>query len=273
MKNFLLALLAIILLIPVSCREAGEFSSERDSGGGQFGFTVVKDQNFPETFVGDETNINFKVVPNYDFATIKTYFKFGNSLSGTLKLNDQIVTPNQQYEFTATDNVFSYIGDEQGDHTLQFEVFNEKGISQQHTISMNLRNPKISFDGIPTANIIFAHQIVPPSGGVPGGLKIYQKHLNRNFKLKSEGTSSITYVTYNVSYEITAPGNSSIPVNKQYTHSVPPNTNQIEITSDYGTNNELVGMVYGWNYAIANKKVIIEANNNFGESVTYEVNP
>lgn len=29
MKNFLLALLAIILLIPVSCREAGEFSSER----------------------------------------------------------------------------------------------------------------------------------------------------------------------------------------------------------------------------------------------------
>lgn len=272
MKKSFLIILSALLCFFNSCRETEDFGATENQGG-QFGFSVLKDQNFPETFVGDETAINFKIVPNYDFTSIKTYFKFGTTQNGTLKFNDQIVSPNNQYEFTSSDNVFKYIGDVEGDHTINFEVYNEKGVSQAHTISVDLRNPKVSFVTTPIGNIMFSHSIIPASSGFPGGLKIFQNYFSRNFKVKTEGSSSITHITYSLSYEITAPGNNSFSVTKNYSELLPPNTNEIEVNGNFNTNSEFLGTVMGWSYFAQNKKIEIEVFNNFGQSAVSEFNP
>lgn len=133
MKNLLYLIFAISLAFSFnSCREDGEW----ESNGGQFGFKIERDNNFIEKSVGEANQLTFNIVPNYDFSALTTSFKFTTNLNGVLKLNGQVLTANQSYDFTSKDNVFEYVGNVSGEHLLKITVTNSKGATQTEEFSL-----------------------------------------------------------------------------------------------------------------------------------------
>ena len=103
-KLILLLTFCVSLFFLNSCREDGEWGNEN---GGQFGFTIERDDNFIEKAVGETNQLTFNIIPNYDFATIPTTFKFTTNLNGVLSLNGQTLIANQEYTFDTKDNIFN----------------------------------------------------------------------------------------------------------------------------------------------------------------------
>lgn len=110
-----------------SCREDGEWGNNNS---GQFGFTVDRDTNFIERGVGETNQLKFNIIPNYDFNSIATTFKFTTNLNGTLKLNGQVLNANKEYTFSEKNNIFEYVGNVAGIHKIQISVKNSKGATK-----------------------------------------------------------------------------------------------------------------------------------------------
>lgn len=135
MKKYLLILIAVLgTLFTNSCATDGDW--EDGTNGGQFGFTIERDDNFIEKGIGEANQLKFNIQTNYDFSQVQTKFKFTTSLNGSLKLNGQTLTPNQEYTFTSKNNIFEYVGNVSGTHDLKFTVKNSKGASKEEEFSL-----------------------------------------------------------------------------------------------------------------------------------------
>lgn len=135
MKKYLLILIAVLgTLFTNSCATDGDW--EDGTNGGQFGFTIERDDNFIEKGIGEANQLKFNIQTNYDFSQVQTTFKFTTSLNGSLKLNGQTLTPNQEYTFTSKNNIFEYVGNVSGTHDLKFTVKNSKGASKEEEFSL-----------------------------------------------------------------------------------------------------------------------------------------
>lgn len=195
-KIFFLICSVLFLLALDSCREDGEWSN---NNGGQFGFTIERDEDFIEKAIGEENQLKFNIVPNYDFTTVKTVFKFTTSLNGVLKLNDEVLQPNQEYTFAVEKNIFQYRGNVSGTHELKISVKNDKGASKEELFSMPYAVSDFThtFDG-GTGPIYqgdetqYLLKIVPGSGQSTTGYQIrfnnYSGQVKLNGVLASLGT-------------------------------------------------------------------------------------
>ena len=132
-KIFFIFLSFICALSLNSCREDGDWGNDN---GGQFGFTIERDATFIEKAVGESNQLKFNIKPSFDFASIKTSFKFTTNLNGTLKLNGQTLVANQEYNFTSKENIFEYVGNVAGNHELKISVKNEKGASKEEDFTL-----------------------------------------------------------------------------------------------------------------------------------------
>lgn len=134
MRNTIIIILSFFcILLFNSCREDGEWGNDN---AGQFGFTIERDNNFIEKAVGEINQLKFNIRPSYDFQSIKTSFKFTTNLNGTLKLNGELLTANQEYNFTTEENIFEYVGNVSGVHELKIVVKNGKGVSKEEIFSL-----------------------------------------------------------------------------------------------------------------------------------------
>ena len=134
MRNAIIIILSLFSFILFnSCREDGDWGIDNQ---GQFGFTIERDNNFIEKAVGEINQLKFNVQPSYDFQSIKTSFKFTTSLNGILKLNGELLTANQEYDFAAEENIFEYVGNVSGIHELKIVVKNGKGTSKEEGFSL-----------------------------------------------------------------------------------------------------------------------------------------
>ena len=125
MRNTIIIILSLFsILLCNACREDGDWGNDN---AGQFGFTIERDNNFIEKAVGEINQLKFNVRPSYDFQSIQTSFKFTTNLNGTLKLNGELLTANQEYNFTTEENIFEYVGNVSGIHELKIVVKNGKG--------------------------------------------------------------------------------------------------------------------------------------------------
>ena len=135
MKKILLLLIAFVSVLTInSCREDGDWGNDNT---GQFGFTIQRDTNFIEKSVGETNQLTFNIIPNYDFATIPTTFKFTTNLNGVLSLNGQTLIANQEYTFDTKDNIFNYVGNVTGTHQLKISVKNSKGANKEEEFSLS----------------------------------------------------------------------------------------------------------------------------------------
>lgn len=134
MRNTIIIILSLFsIMIFNSCREDGDWGKDNAE---QFGFTIERDNNFIEKAVGEINQLKFNVRPSYDFQSIKTSFKFTTNLNGTLKLNGELLTANQEYNFTTEENIFEYVGNVSGIHELKVIVKNGKGMSKEEVFSL-----------------------------------------------------------------------------------------------------------------------------------------
>ncbi|PWN62405.1 hypothetical protein C1631_022840 [Chryseobacterium phosphatilyticum] len=134
MKKYLLILFSVLgTLFLNSCANDGDWENEN---GGQFGFKIERDDNFIEKGIGELNQLKFNILPNYDFSTIPTTFKFTTNLNGSLKLNGQALVANQEYTFTSKNNIFEYVGNVSGTHNLKITVKNSKGATKEEEFEL-----------------------------------------------------------------------------------------------------------------------------------------
>lgn len=134
MKKIIFLIFSVLSFFAVSsCREDGDWGNDNQ---GQFGFAIERDNNFIEKSVGETNDLVFNIIPNYDFATVQTTFKFTTNLNGVLSLNGQTLTANTEYTFTTKDNIFKYTGNVSGSHQLKINVKNDKGASKEEIFDL-----------------------------------------------------------------------------------------------------------------------------------------
>lgn len=187
MKKFFYLIIAFFSLSIMfqSCADDGDW--EDGNTGGQFGFTIVRDDNFIEKGIGEVNQLKFNIQTNYDFSTVQTSFKYTTSLNGSLKLNGQTLVANQEYTFTSKDNIFEYVGNVSGTHNLKFTVKNEKGASKEEEFELpySISEFTHTFTG-GTANIYqgdatnYLMKIVPSAGQPTSGYEIKFNNYNSN---------------------------------------------------------------------------------------------
>lgn len=132
MKKLLIFFVTVVSLFLInSCREDGDWENES-----QFTFSVERDNNFIEKSIGEANQIKFNINPSYDFQSIKTSFKFVTNQNGVLKLNGQVLTANQVYDFENKDNIFEYTGNVSGNHVLKITASNDKGFEKVEEFTM-----------------------------------------------------------------------------------------------------------------------------------------
>lgn len=260
-----------------SCREDYGNAKNENGGGspatGQFGFTVQRDINFAEQPVGTTNNLTFNIQPNYDYSAIQTFFKFSKNLTGTLKLNGMVLTPNTEYQLISKNNVFEYVGDEVGEHIINYTVYNSKGVQRTETFNLVYKAPAINFVGTPTGKIQFKVLLIP---GNPIQMKIYQYGFYRTFKVQTEGSAYISNIKYTLEYSNkTDIAGSEQTFTRTYNEILTGNQQVYEINNAFfDTNTEMIRIVQGTSYQTFNKSIKIEAFNSLGTStsITFEPN-
>lgn len=189
MKNifYLVAAFFCLTFTISSCSEDGDWENVN---GGQFGFTVNRDASFIEKAVGESNQFKFNVVTNYDFATIPMKFKFTTDLNGVLKLNGQVLNPNQEYTLTNKDNIFDYAGNAQGLHKVVFTVTNDKNVTKEEVFEFKytLSDFALTFVG-GTGDIYqgdettYTHKITPSNPQNTNGYEIRFDNYSGEIKL------------------------------------------------------------------------------------------
>lgn len=252
MKNVFLLLIAFFTLAFVnSCREDGDW--EDGNNGGQFGFTIERDNNFIERAVGEVNQLKFNVVPNYDFNSITTSFKFTTNLNGVLKLNGQVLTANQEYNFTTKNNIFEYVGNVAGTHKIQVNVKNSKGASKVEDFELKYSVSEFThtftggqadiYQGDETPYLM---KIVPSAGQPTTGYEI--KFNSYNGTIKLNGVTAQTGQFY------------PLPNIDSFTTTL--STNQVgQGALDYTIKNATVQSNYNIQQTVIARKIVIESMN------------
>lgn len=256
MKNILnlftvlFAFIAITFTIQ-SCSEDGDW--ENGSNGGQFGFTIERDNYFIEKAVGETNQIKFNIKPNYNFETIKTTFKYTTNLNGVVKLNNQVLNQNQEYTFTNKENIFEYTGNAPGDHLFKISVKNEKGATKEEEFSLKYGISEFThtFTG-GTADIYqgditpYVMKITPNAGQPTAGYEIKFNSYNGDIKLNG----------------VTAQTGQFYPLPNIDSFTVSLNTNQVgQGALDYTIKNATVSRNYNIQQTIIARKIVIESMN------------
>lgn len=189
MKNLFYLIIAFFSLTLTlnSCEDDGDWD---DITGGQFGFTIEKDDYFIEKSVGEANQMKYNVVTNYDFTSVPMKIKYTSSLNGTLKLGAVNLQPNTEYTLTNKENILTYVGNVAGTHDVNITARNEKGVSKEETFSLKYGISEFThtFTG-GTADIYQADEtpylmkIVPSSGQPNTGYEIKFNSYNGNIKL------------------------------------------------------------------------------------------
>lgn len=273
MKKLLLLLLCSMFIF--SCREDYGNAKNENGGGtsttGQFGFTVQRDINFVEQPVGTVNNLTFNIQPNYDYSAIQTYFKFSKNLDGVLKLNGLILNPNIEYQLNNKDNVFEYKGNEIGEHIINFDVYNSKGVHRTETFNLVYKAPVVTFVGTPTGKVNFKYSLVNTN---PIQMKVYQYGFKRTMKVQTGGNAYLTHAIYTLQYS----NKTTISPEQSYTRTYTQifnGTPQVYEANDefFDTNTELIRIVQGTDYQFFNKSLKIEVFNSLGTSASVTIEP
>jgi len=252
MKNLFYLIISLFCLTFSinSCSEDGDWE---ETNGGQFGFTIEKDSYFIEKAVGETNQVKFNIKPNYNFESIPTTFKFTTNLNGVLKLNGQILNPNQEYTFTNKDNIFEYTGNIAGDHVIKFSVKNSKGFSKDEEVSLKYGISEFThtYTG-GTADIYqsdetpYVMKIVPSSGQPTTGYEIKFNSYNGNIKLNGVAVQTGQYY----------------PLPNINSFTVILATNQVgQVALDYDIKNATVTKNYNIQQTIIARKIVIESMN------------
>lgn len=251
MKNIFFILLTCFSIFSLnSCREDGEWGNEN---GGQFGFTIERDATFIEKAVGETNQLKFNIKPSYDFASIKTSFKFTTSLNGTLKLNGETLVANQEYTFTTKNNIFEYIGNVAGTHKIQFNVKNSKGATKVEDFELKYSVSEFThtftggqadiYQGDETPYLM---KIVPSAGHPTTGYEI--KFNSYNGTIKLNGVTAQTGQFY------------PLPNIDSFTTTL--STNQVgQGALDYTIKNSTVQSNYNIQQTVIARKIVIESMN------------
>lgn len=249
-KIFFLICSVLFLFVFNSCREDGEWDN---NNGGQFGFTIERDEDFIEKAIGEENQLKFNINPSYDFASIKTSFKFTTNLNGTLKLNGETLIANKEYIFTTKENIFEYNGSVAGTHELKISVKNEKGASKEEEFELKYAVSEFShtFTG-GTADIyqadetVYLMKIVPTAG---------QPHTGYSIKFNSySGTIKLNGVNVQTGQFYTLPNIDNFTTTLA--------TNQVgQIALDYTIKNATIQSNYNLQQTVISRKIVIESMN------------
>lgn len=252
MKNlfYLITALFCLTFSINSCSEDGDWE---EANGGQFGFTIEKDSYFIEKAVGETNQVKFNIKPNYNFESIPTTFKFTTNLNGVLKLNGQLLNPNQEYTFTNKDNIFEYTGNIAGDHVIKFSVKNSKGFSKDEEVSLKYGISEFThtYTG-GTADIYqsdetpYVMKVVPSAGQPTTGYEIKFNSYNGNIKLNGVAVQTGQYY----------------PLPNLNSFTVILATNQVgQGALDYDIKNATVTKNYNIQQTIIARKIVIESMN------------
>lgn len=252
MKNLFYLITALFCLTFSfnSCSEDGDWE---EANGGQFGFTIEKDSYFIEKAVGETNQVKFNIKPNYNFESIQTTFKYTTNLNGVLKLNGQLLNPNQEYTFTNKDNIFEYTGNIAGDHVIKFSVKNSKGFSKDEEVSLKYGISEFThtYTG-GTADIYqsdetpYVMKVVPSAGQPTTGYEIKFNSYNGNIKLNGVAVQTGQYY----------------PLPNINSFTVILATNQVgQVALDYDIKNATVTKNYNIQQTIIARKIVIESMN------------
>ena len=251
MKNIFFILLTCFSIFSLnSCREDGEWGNEN---GGQFGFTIERDDNFIEKAIGETNQLKFNIVTNYDFNSIETKFKFVTNLNGILKLNGQTLTANQEYTLTSKDNIFEYVGLVAGTHDLKINVKNDKGASKEEVFELKYSVSEFTLTTSGgTADIyqgdetVYNHKITLGSGQPNTNYQI--KFDTYNGEIKFNGVPAVLGQFY--------------PINNINDFNVSLKTNQIgQGKLTYTIKNPTVSKPYEIQQTIIARQIVIESMN------------
>lgn len=249
----LLAVFFAIAFTTISFNSCSEDGDWEDVNGGQFGFTIEKDSYFIEKAVGETNQVKFNIKPNYNFQSIQTTFKFTTNLNGVLKLNGQVLNPNQEYTFTNKDNIFEYTGNVAGDHLIKFSVKNSKGFSKDEEISLKYGISEFThtYTG-GTADIYqsdetpYVMKVVPSAGQPTTGYEI--KFNSYNGTIKLNGVAVQTGQFY--------------PLPNLNSFTVTLATNQVgQGALDYDIKNATVTKNYNIQQTVIARKIVVESMN------------
>lgn len=241
-----------------SCSDDGDW--ENGTNGGQFGFTIERDDFFIEKSVGETNQIKFNIKPNYNFETVQTSFKFTTNQNGVLKLNGVTLNPNQEYNFTNKENIFEYTGNIAGDHVIKISVKNAKGATKDEEFSLKYGVSEFTHTYVGgTAQIwqadeaVYTMKVVPNANTPANGFKI--KFTDYNGTIKFNGVPAVIGQEY--------------PINNISSFTTTLSTEVAGQTSlHYTISNATVSKDYEIQQTIEARKIVIESMNISATSVT-----
>lgn len=250
MKKFIYLVLTIFCLSLTlnSCQEDGDWEN-----GAQFGFTIERDNNFIEKGVGETNQLKFNIKPSYNFEQIQTSFKFTTNLNGVLKLNGQVLTANQEYQFTNKNNIFEYTGNIAGDHSIKIMVKNSKGFTKDEEFELKYGISEFThtYTG-GTADIYqsdatpYIMKIVPSAGQPTTGYEIKFNSYNGDIKLNGVAAQTGQY------YPLPNINNFTVTLS----------TNQVGAGAlDYDIKNATVAKNYNIQQNVIARKIVVESMN------------
>lgn len=271
MKKILLILLGTFLIF-TACRSNEDWNNSSENA--PFDFKVQRDQNFQPKPVNSTFTINYEILPNYNFSSIKTFIKFSQNLPGQIKLNGTIVIANQNYQLLSTGNVIQYTGTVEGTHTLKIEVTNEKNIAKEDEISLVFGATQIEFVGGATGILKFKGEF---GGQANYNTKYFFKGFNSYYRVKT-ANSNIQKIVFTVKFTIRkAPPNNpdEKTFERVYTKTFPNPTSDYTSSNDWmDANNEFLKLYSGHFPAqIIDSELNIKAFNTDGASAEYTTSP
>lgn len=135
----LVALMVGISLVFVNCSKDGKWD-DYNKKGKVYDFTVqCLDSVFAEKAIGEATTIRINLNTRYDFKTLKMRAKvIYNSGKGRLRNElGRTFEPNIDYLVNEPNNVFEYVGNDEGTHKFTIEFFNDRGVKKEEVVTIN----------------------------------------------------------------------------------------------------------------------------------------
>lgn len=144
-----LCLFALLGLVLPSCDKDGDWDNSKDKD--IFAFEIERDEEFPEKAINEVTYIKTRVNAVYNFdklpMNIKVVYHNGE---GVLTLNGVILENNSSYILKSKDNVFEYVGKNNGSHNFSITFTNEKKVSR--TAEFRIQYATTEFSVVETAS-------------------------------------------------------------------------------------------------------------------------
>lgn len=210
MKNIPVIFTFIILSLSLnSCRSDGSIGDT----GGQFGFSILRDQDFPEQSVNDTLAFKYNVKANYSFQTVPMTIQYTTDSQGVLLLGNQPMEQNRLYVLNNAENTLRYVGKDKGTHNLKIIAKNDKGVGQEEEFSFpysvsdfNVKLDQPSSDYYQGQTINLTGKILPANSASKDRYEIKFQGFEGDISI---GNTEVQPDTY---YPITNPDNFTILV-------------------------------------------------------------